>query len=95
MVAAFATNQIWVFKFIRRCQFKITFGSTFDVVLRTFGSSTTRSMSISDQLEEAFKTICTLTTMTREEFACEFLKGGMERVDQLVAEAQVLPWEET
>ena len=50
-------------------------------------------MSISDQLKEAFEIISSLTTMTRDEFADEYRKGGMERVNQLLAEAQVPPWE--
>jgi hypothetical protein len=50
-------------------------------------------MSISDQLKEAFEIISSLTTMNREEFNEEFLKGGMDRVNQLVADAQVSPWE--
>jgi uncharacterized protein YjgD (DUF1641 family) len=61
-------------------------------VLCTFGSSTTL-MSISDQLKEAFEILTSVTTMSRDEFTEEFLKGGMERVNQLVAEAQVPPWD--
>jgi hypothetical protein len=50
-------------------------------------------MSISDQLKEAFEIISNLTTMSRDEFTKEFQQGGMERVNQLVTEAQVPPWE--
>lgn len=50
-------------------------------------------MSISDKLKEAFEIISSLTTMNRDEFTEEFLRGGMERVNQLLAEAQVPPWE--
>ena len=50
-------------------------------------------MSISDQLKEAFEILTSVTTMSRDEFTEEFLKGGMERVNQLVAEAQVPPWD--
>lgn len=50
-------------------------------------------MSISDQLKEAFDVISSLTTMTRDEFADEYRNGGMDRIDQLLAEAKVPPWE--
>ena len=58
-------------------------------------STSVTTKEIAKELRGAFETISTHTTMTREAFAHEYQKSGIEGVRELAMWSQVAPWDES